>query len=470
MSNKKLNIFILVFSFIGIISLLILYIYVPKIKLEKKYVEVNIFDKYEPISYKSNYLGKDVTNEVEISGKVDTQRVGKYKVTYKIRKGIFNVRKYLTVNVVDKEEPRLDLIGEDEYKLCDIKMFIEPGYVALDNYDGDITGDVNKKRIETNKIEYTIKDSSNNTTKKYRTLIELDDVAPEIKLKGNKTVYLSVGSTYQEAGVEVKDNCDENLNSKVQIEGIVDTSKVGTYTIKYTIKDKSNNESSVERKVVVSETKIEPNPSSRNQTGVIYLTFDDGPSGYTTQILNTLDKYNIKATFFVTLSGSDDLIAREYNDGHTVALHTATHNYKQMYASVDAYFDDLNAVSERVKRITNQEAKFIRFPGGTSNRVSKVNMSTLVSEVTSKGYQYFDWNVSVEDAGGCAYSSDKQGCVINNFKTYLKPNKENIVLMHDIKSYTAAGLENMIQYAIENNYTFKAIDSTTTPVHFNPYR
>ena len=74
--------------------------------------------------------------------------------------------------------------------------------------------------------------------------------------------------------------------------------------------------------------------------------------------------------------------------------------------------------------------------------------------------------MSIEDAGGCASVSDKQTCVINNFKRYLKPNKENIVLMHDIKGYTAAGLETMIQYGLANNYTFKAIDDSTEPVHF----
>ena len=96
-------------------------------------------------------------------------------------------------------------------------------------------------------------------------------------------------------------------------------------------------------------------------------------------------------------------------------------------------------------------------------------MRTLVNEVTARGYQYFDWNVCVEDAGTCAYKSDKQSCVISYFKNYLKPNRENIVLLHDVKSYTAAGLEEMIQHAIANNYTFKAIDSTTNPVHFNPW-
>ena len=456
-------------SFFGIVFLVTLYIFVPKLKLDSKSLDVDVFGEYNPINYKATYLGNDVSSEVKVSGEVDTSHVGKYRITYKLKKGIFIIKKVLTINVVDKEAPKLELIGEEELKVCSIKNYIEPGYSSIDNYDGDITNTVEKEYINDNLIEYKSKDSSDNVSKVTRKLIQVDDQAPEIKLNGNATIYLTVGGQYKEQGVNVSDNCDEDLNDKVVIEGSVDTSKTGTYTIKYSVKDSANNEASIERKVVVSEVRIVQDANNNNTTGVIYLTFDDGPSGYTNQILNVLAKYGIKATFFVTMSGSDDAILREFNEGHTVALHTATHNYKQMYASVDAYFEDLNRVSDRVKRITGIESKFIRFPGGTSNHVAKVGMRTLVNEVTARGYQYFDWNVSVEDAGGCAYESDKQACVIRNFKTYLKPNRNNIILMHDIKSYTAAGLESMIQYAISKNFTFKAIDSSTTPVHFNPW-
>ena len=203
MRNQKLNIFILIFTFISIVALLTLYICVPKLKLEKRYVELNVFDKYNPISYKASYLGKDITNEVGIGGYVDTEHTGKYKVTYKVRQGMFNVTKYVIYNVVDKEEPKIELDGEEELKVCSIKHFVEPGYKATDNYDGDLTDKVNKIHINDNEIEYIVKDSSNNIAKKYRKLIETDDIAPTIKLNGNQTVYLSLGATYNEAGVDV---------------------------------------------------------------------------------------------------------------------------------------------------------------------------------------------------------------------------------------------------------------------------
>ena len=183
-----------------------------------------------------------------------------------------------------------------------------------------------------------------------------------------------------------------------------------------------------------------------------------------------MKKYNVKATFFVTNNGSDDVIKREYNEGHTVALHTATHQYS-IYQSTDTYFNDLNIVKDRVKRVTGYDAKYIRFPGGSSNTISKKYnvgiMSVLTKQVEEQGYRYFDWNVSVEDAGSCATKKvvDKNSCVVNNFKNYLKPNQNNIVLLHDIKSYTAQSLGAMIQYGLDKGYTFKVINDDTPDCH-----
>ena len=204
--------------------------------------------------------------------------------------------------------------------------------------------------------------------------------------------------------------------------------------------------------------------------GVIYLTFDDGPGAYTNQILDILAKYGIKATFFVTNNGSDDVILREYEEGHTVGLHSATHNYN-IYNSVEAYFADLNKVQERVTRITGNRSKYIRFPGGSSNTVSRSHskgiMSILTKKVEDDGYRYFDWNSLVEDAGTCAYkkTSEREACVFKYFKNTISYNKINVVLLHDIKSYTANSLENMIVYAKSQGYIFKPIDDNTPQIH-----
>ena len=216
-----------------------------------------------------------------------------------------------------------------------------------------------------------------------------------------------------------------------------------------------------------------PQAQSAPVTGnsVIYLTFDDGPCYYTQKVLDILDKYNIKATFFVTnqISGYKNTIAEEAKRGHTIGVHTLTHQWS-IYNSLDSYWNDFNAMNDIIEQQTGKRTSILRFPGGTSNQMSKVGMSKIVNSVNEKGLRYYDWNVCVEDAGACVKSSDKKQCVYDYFVGGLKPGRDNIVLLHDLKSYTADSLERMIKYALDKGYTFKAIDGKTAQVHFKPYK
>ncbi|MBQ3441512.1 polysaccharide deacetylase [Candidatus Saccharibacteria bacterium] len=200
--------------------------------------------------------------------------------------------------------------------------------------------------------------------------------------------------------------------------------------------------------------------------GIIYLTFDDGPGDYTATLLDTLKNKDVKATFFVTGHGSDEIIKREYDEGHTVGLHTWSHKYDQVYNSVGAYFDDLAKVSDRVKNITGAESKLIRFPGGSSNTVSTKYdhgiriMSILTTEVQNRGYQYFDWNVNSGDAGGL----NTADAVYTNVVTHLKPGP-NVVLQHDIKNFSVEAVDRIIDYGLANNYVFLPLDLNSFTAH-----
>lgn len=133
---------------------------------------------------------------------------------------------------------------------------------------------------------------------------------------------------------------------------------------------------------------------------VVYLTLDDGPSKNTQAVLDILDKYNAKATFFVTgaMPEYKDMIKKAYDKGHTIGMHTYSHDYAKVYASVDAYFQDLDQIGQLVKEEIGYVPCFIRFPGGSSNTISasytKGIMTTLTQEVQARGYQYYDWNGS----------------------------------------------------------------------------
>ena len=283
---------------------------------------------------------------------------------------------------------------------------------------------------------------------------EYDDLPPSIELIGDAEITLTRGEEYIEPGTTVEDYCEV---ASTWIDGDVDTNVPGEYTVSYYAKDASANEAHVSRKVTIRPV----------SNGTIFLTFDDGPGAYTGELLDILAKYNVKATFFVTGAGADELILREHNEGHTVALHTLTHNYAQIYQNVDTYFADLYAVQARVKNITGEDATLIRFPGGSSNLVSAYYdggahlMSQLTEEVERRGFTYFDWNISSGDAGG-ATSSDQ---VYNNVVSQLKVGGSSVVLQHDIKGFSVAAVERIIQYGLANGFTFERLTAGSFTAH-----
>ena len=418
----------------------------------------------------AKYLGKDYTKNLEVTGKVSTDKIGVYYVTYKIKNSSFQLTKKRKIEVVDRKPPVIKLVGDEEVKICPDSTYSEEGIEAIDEYEGDLTKQVKIKK-EKDYITYSVKDSSNNEAKVIRKIVEIDQENPRIELEGSETVYADFEGTYKEPGYKVTDNCDGDITNQVEVQGSVDTSKMGRYQLTYAVKDKSGNTSEVTRTVVVSR-RTDPE-SGTLKSGAIYLTFDDGPNpGTTSQILDILKEEGVKATFFVTAHGPDSLLKREFDEGHSIALHTATHDYSYVYRSEENYFEDLKRVSDRVKRVTGQETKLIRFPGGSSNTVSRHYnqgiMTRLTAEVLERGYRYYDWNVDASDAWQCAKSSvsNKRDCVYNNVTRNLSKSNANVVLMHDVKQHTADALRDIIRYGKENGYSFELIDMGTKMVRF----
>lgn len=442
------------------------FLFTPRLSLKgNSYVKVKYNEEYIDEGYEAYILNSNITDKVWTIGEVDTHKVGRYTIKYKVRKNKITITKERVVEVVDDEKPEITLTGENEIIICPNKEYDEEGYTALDNYDGDITDKVERKTEETEVI-YSVEDSSGNKCEVKRSIIKEDKEPPKISLTGGNTIYLVVGNKYTEKGYTVIDNCDDNLSDKVEVSGTVDESKIGTYTLTYTVKDNTGNEAKTERKVIVQNQSIGAS-STCGEPGVIYLTFDDGPQNGTTEaILDTLKKYNIKATFFVTGFGPDNLIKREHDEGHTVALHSNTHDYAKIYVSSEAYWKDLNTISARVERLTGIKSKLVRFPGGASNTVSrKYNtgiMTRLANEVVNNGYNYLDWNISSGDAGGLTSSTydGKLQEEIKNVTAYLSKKRGNVVLMHDTKATTRDSLETIIKYGINNGYSFDVLNSS----------
>ena len=217
---------------------------------------------------------------------------------------------------------------------------------------------------------------------------------------------------------------------------------------------------------------------STNDNGrkVVYLTIDDGPSQLTEQYLDMLDRYNAKATFFVT--GNDPtyypLIREAYNRGHTIGLHSMTHDYAQIYASEQAFYKDLEEVGNVVKDQIGYVPCFIRFPGGSSNGIASSNtpgiMQKLANGVQARGYQYYDWSLSSGD--GEVRTTEEliaQSTEPNGAGPGLDPTKDtNIVLLcHDsaTKQSTLEALPKIIESYQKRGYSFEAIDRTSWVCH-----
>lgn len=407
---------------------------------------------------------KNVPLNVTIKGSVDSSKLGTYHIHYKAKKGIFSVQKSREVKIVDTKAPIIELNKIDGYYPKTGETYQEEGFTATDNYDGDITSKI-KRTEDKNVITYTVSDSSDNKTSVQRTIEYNDGIAPTITLNGDSDITIKAGTRFEDPGCTAKDSHGNDISDSVSVSDNISTYRAGTYTITYSVTDKFGNETSIDRTVTVEAVKQTATTSSGNK--VVYLTFDDGPGAHTQQLLDILDKYNVKVTFFVTNvnSGYENMIAKEAAAGHTVAIHSASHDYKKIYSSVDAYFADLNEMSDIIYAQTGQRPKLIRFPGGSSNTVSLKYcsgiMTTLTKAVTDQGYKYFDWNVSSGDAGGTTSTEEVYQNVVNGMKSH----NVSVVLQHDIKGFSVNAVERIIQWGLANGYTFLPLTTSTEDVH-----
>ena len=199
---------------------------------------------------------------------------------------------------------------------------------------------------------------------------------------------------------------------------------------------------------------------------VCYLTFDDGPNVANTHlVLDTLERYNIKATFFVVYSDnefSDELYKRIVNEGHTIAVHTASHQYTEIYSSVEAYLTDFEKMASHIEEVTGVKPEIFRFPGGSVNTYNTSLYREIIAEMIRRGYTYYDWNVSSGDAATGIVTKER---IISNVLTGSAAQDDAIVLMHDGPGHeaTAAALPEIIEGLKNQGYTFDRLDKTVTP-------
>lgn len=487
----------------------------------------------------SFFFRRGVDVEVTTQGDVDYSKLGTY--TVKCTATHKGITKEITVTLLieDTTAPQIELVTNPEYYTKPNETYIEEGYTAIDEHDGDLTANVIREERD-GVVYYTVTDSAGNTATVERQIVYKDTVAPTITLAGDQNMKVNLGGTYEEPGYTATDDCQGDITASVIIEGSVDASKEGSYELRYYVEDDYGNSYEIIRVVTVSdiegpsillngdtimyvkvgESYSEPGYSASDNldgdvTGkvvvtshvdtskkgvysvvykvtdtsgnttettrkiyvyekqmvaetvdpgdkVVYLTFDDGPGRYTERLLDILDKYGVKVTFFVTnqFPKYKDMIGEAHRRGHTIALHTYSHQYS-IYSSEEAYYEDLGKIRDLVVDQTGVEPKIVRFPGGTSNTISRSYCKGIMTKLTKSlayhGYLYCDWNVSSGDAGGTTNTSEVAANVISG----IKKHDVSIVLQHDIHKYSVDAVEEIIAWGLANGYVFLPMDETT---------
>ncbi|MGN0247700.1 MAG: polysaccharide deacetylase family protein [Lachnospiraceae bacterium] len=198
----------------------------------------------------------------------------------------------------------------------------------------------------------------------------------------------------------------------------------------------------------------------------VYLTFDDGPSDNTEEILDILKKYDVKATFFVVGNTSEhgqELLKRIVEEGHSIGIHSYSHKYSAIYDSEESFFEDFNKISDYIYDVTGVRTQICRLPGGSSNTVSKISMAELVRSLNEQNIECFDWNISGGDASGQKLSAS---AISNNVLKGIDRFQTAVVLLHDgaDKDSTVEALDIVLKELTENDEIIIDKITENTPV------
>ncbi|MBO5747135.1 MAG: polysaccharide deacetylase [Clostridia bacterium] len=283
--------------------------------------------------------------------------------------------------------------------------------------------------------------------------------------------------------IDTADTSSQNSTSSQDSSSLISSSDIETSSNVSSKESSSSVTSSKNTSSITSSFTASPGVGSayyppNDGDKVAYLTFDDGPSTkVTTKVLETLEKYNVKATFFVVGTSNMNMLDEIYNAGHAIGLHSNTHEWN-IYESTDNYFADLNALSDKVYEKVGVRSQIIRFPGGSSNTVSRKRcegiMTKLVQMVEDEGYAYFDWNVDSNDANTSymekvdgKYLPVPKSTIVKSILNNAQGKDKICVLMHDIgaKTTTAEALPEVIEGLRNMGYRFEVLTKDSPVFH-----
>jgi peptidoglycan/xylan/chitin deacetylase (PgdA/CDA1 family) len=212
----------------------------------------------------------------------------------------------------------------------------------------------------------------------------------------------------------------------------------------------------------------EPPKSFVKSPNTAYLTFDDGPSDHTNDLLNILKEYDVKATFFLNGGTTDEkkkIMKRIADEGHTIGIHSNSHVYTDIYSSVEAYLEDFYETYQIIYEATGVRPTIFRFPGGSINNYNRLIYEQIIAEMTRRGFVYYDWNVAGDDTSNTATWTSIYNNITVGAKKYI--GSQIIVLLHDTKSKTITVVEDVIVALRDMGFTFSEIKTDTMPSTFS---
>lgn len=436
----------------------------PRIHFIQDEIHLSLYDEVKPYDYIEIASHIDI-EELQINNQVNNQKLGKYEIQYQYHNKIFT----LDVYIDDTIPP--------QFEINHIKVLrnatVDPKVLVKNIQDDSSTivyfkEDYLFNEIKRYKVCVVVEDGYENKTEKYAyvMVVEKDEEPPTIK--GLDVLRVSLNEKVDlKKDIEVVDDIDFNPQLTIDDHNL-NIKKVGSYDVIYHVEDKYGNKATYTR-IIQVVSPYDNKEAIADGKKTCYLTFDDGPSHNTEKVLEILDKYQIKATFFVTAENKEHAkyIKEAYQKGHTIGLHAYEHDYEHLYTASQNFLNDLKKSDEYVYQQTGVHTKVMRFPGGSSNMVSaKYNkgiMSVLTKKVIDQGYQYYDWNCMNGDAEGKKTVKE----MIQTVKETVKDQEDIMLLMHDgiQQDNTVKALPDIIEYLKKQDYEFKAVDTTSPTFH-----
>ncbi|MFR7590126.1 MAG: polysaccharide deacetylase family protein [Longibaculum sp.] len=436
----------------------------PRIHFIQDEIHLSLYDEVEPYEYIERVSHINI-QEMKVDNRVNNKKLGEYQIDYLYRDKTFSLKVFIDDTMPPQfETVNTTILRNDTVNPQSLVKNIQDDSKTIVYFKEDYLFN----EIKTYKVCIVVEDAYENKTEKNAyVLVEAKDQEPP-RIEGIDDLTILIGDKIDlKKGVTVKDNHDKKPTLTID-DSNLNIRKIGEYEVFYHVEDNAGNKETYTRNIEVL-SQYDNREAKQDGKKICYLTFDDGPSQNTPKILKILDEYHIKATFFVTGTSPKDAhyIKEAYQKGHTIGLHTYSHDYEYIYGSLKNYISDLNKIKELVYQQTGVYTTYIRFPGGSSNLVSKKYnhgiMRRLTHKVIDLGYQYYDWTSINGDGEGIKTVRGLKKKAVEEIG-----DKEDIMfLMHDSANQenTVKALPSIIEYLIKKGYQFEAVENDTPTFH-----